>query len=421
MRCSAVAVAGFLACLAAPAMADTLVDNVDGFTLATDGSVQRFSAVLIDDNGRVEQLFQRGDKRPARPDYKLDGKGRVMIPGLIDSHVNLMALGLALLGPTAPGARPRPEDRDTALAKAQAFLLARGITTVADMGTTIEAWQTYRRAGDLGRLSLRIVGYAAGVEDMILIAGPGPTPWLYEDRLRLNGLHVAYAPPAAAPVAAKPAPAALQRERQYAVQIKNLLSRAGIDGFQAAVTIQKVEDLPALLDSIDELALTYKGERRWRIELPAAPAAPEIARMASGSLVAALIPPVGTAPVAPAQIAAAPLASAKVRFAFGSNGPSGSWTPMALAAPVAGGANGFEALTTGGAWAASAEGRIGRIAPGQRADFLLLDRDPTMASATQAGEIRVLETWVGGRQVWSASSSSAPAPQGPPAAAQPGR
>ncbi len=32
------------------------------------------------------------------------------------------------------------------------------------------------------------MSYAGSVEDMLLIGGPGPTPWLYDDRLRLNGI-----------------------------------------------------------------------------------------------------------------------------------------------------------------------------------------------------------------------------------------
>jgi hypothetical protein len=32
------------------------------------------------------------------------------------------------------------------------------------------------------------MAYAAGVDAMELIGGPGPTPWLYDDRLRLNGV-----------------------------------------------------------------------------------------------------------------------------------------------------------------------------------------------------------------------------------------
>ena len=58
------------------------------------------------------------------------------------------------------------------------------------------------------------------------------------------------------------------------------------------------------------------------------------------------------------------------------------------------------AFTTGAAYAAFAEDRLGRIAPGMRADFLFVDRDPTMASPSQLRETRVLETWIGGRRVY---------------------
>jgi hypothetical protein len=43
------------------------------------------------------------------------------------------------------------------------------------MGTSIEDWQAYRRAGDRNELYIRIMAYAAGVDQMALIAGPGPT------------------------------------------------------------------------------------------------------------------------------------------------------------------------------------------------------------------------------------------------------
>ena len=46
---------------------------------------------------------------------------------------------------------------------------------------------TFRRAGDAGRLQLRIMSYADSVDAMLLIGGPAPTQWLYDDRLRLNG------------------------------------------------------------------------------------------------------------------------------------------------------------------------------------------------------------------------------------------
>ncbi|MDG2003943.1 MAG: amidohydrolase family protein, partial [Novosphingobium sp.] len=59
----------------------------------------------------------------------------------------------------------------------------------------------------------------------------------------------------------------------------------------------------------------------------------------------------------------------------------------------------FAAFTTGGAHALFAEGRLGRIALGRRADFLLLDRDPFLSTPDQLAAIRVLQTWVGGKLV----------------------
>ncbi len=390
-----------LLALTTPAHADVLVDNVDGLTLAADGSVQRFAALLIDDHGRIEQLFQRGDRRPARADYRLDGKGRVLMPGLIDSHVALMALGFARIPPESPGARPRPEDRDRALVEAQKVLLERGITTVVDMGTGIEDWQTYRRAGDLGRLHLRIVCYARDVEAMALIGGPGPTPWLYDDRLRLNGVRIGFgaAPsPLAAPARTAVRPPA--RPSEPTIQLKNLLSRAAIDGFQAAVVVRDPASLPALLDAIAELGETYKGERRWRIEMDAMPGTAELPRLNQNGAVLDLLPP---------ALSAAPLETliaAKVRTSFGSGAAAVPPDPFAALAGTLRRSDALAAQTMGAAWALFAEGRIGRIAVGQRADFLLVDRDPLLAAPSQLRGLRVLQTWIGGRLVWQAQDAA---------------
>src|SRR5690349_18439504 len=82
---------------AAPALADQLVDNVEGIRIDENGKVDRFEALWIDDDGRVKQVLHRGDKRPAKVTYRLDGQGRVMMPGLIDAHLHVMGLGLAAL------------------------------------------------------------------------------------------------------------------------------------------------------------------------------------------------------------------------------------------------------------------------------------------------------------------------------------
>ena len=76
-----------------------------------------------------------------------------------------------------------------------------------------------------------------------------------------------------------------------------------------------------------------------------------------------------------------------------------------LARYTAEGAEGEAALaayTSGAAWAGFAEGRFGRIAPGERADFLFVDRDPMLATPSDLRQTRVQEVWVGGRKVWQA-------------------
>ena len=81
---SALAAVSTLA-LSAPALADTLVDNVDGVTIDAEGKVKRFNGLVFDEDGKITAVLTRSDKRP-QVDYRLDGEGRVMIPGMIDAQ-----------------------------------------------------------------------------------------------------------------------------------------------------------------------------------------------------------------------------------------------------------------------------------------------------------------------------------------------
>src|SRR3546814_10004741 len=70
----------------------------------------------------------------------------------VDAAANLIAAAVP---------KPLARDRDRAFLLAQQKLLEQGITTIADMGTTIEDWQSFRRAGDkhaLARSEERRVG-----------------------------------------------------------------------------------------------------------------------------------------------------------------------------------------------------------------------------------------------------------------------
>ncbi|MDE1916097.1 MAG: amidohydrolase family protein [Sphingomonadales bacterium] len=539
-----------------PAHADALIDHINGFTLDRNGAIERFTGLLIDKDGRVKQLLHDGDPRPARLDFLNDGHGAVVMPGFVDSHAHVMALGFAALtldlsdthslgeaqqkiaayaakfpgrpwiigrgwdadrwalgrlptaadldavvadrpvwlesadghagwansralvlagitaatkdpiggrierlpAPPAPPQRrgqraaphvrlgapagvlvdaamapmldtvppPRPEDRDLALSTAQTILIEHGITAVTDMGTTIEDWQAYRRAGDLGRLRLRIMGYAAGTEAMQLIAGPGPTPWLYDDRLHMSGVDLvadgALASRGAwlkAPYADAPATSGLPQLSDTA--LKNLMSRAAIDHFQVAVEATGDAATAAVLDAVSAMADTYKGDRRWRIEQAGMFAPQDLPRLGqlnaqAGGIVATMRPGADmamiTARLGPAR---APLASAwksvaasGVTLTFGSDTPAQTPDPFAGIATVTSADNpqgvplaqALAGYTARAAWAGFAEGHFGRLLPGERADFVMVDRDITKVPPAEIGGTKVLQVWVGGLPVY---------------------
>nr|WP_192895902.1 amidohydrolase [Parerythrobacter lutipelagi] len=537
-----------IALAALPARADTLVDNVQGIAINAEGKVERFSALWIDDDGRIRQVLDRSDARPRSIERVVDGEGRYVIPGLIDSHLHVMGIGFGamtldlsdtssleeaqeriaayaaeypgrpwIIGrgwnqvkwgldrfPTASeldaavadrpvwlervdghagwantvamqqagitaetqppaggriervsGSRqpsgifvdaaselvqkfvpaPNPNDRDIALAKAQEILLRQGITAAADMGTTIEDWQAFRRAGDNGSLNVRIIAYAAGTEQMELIGGPGPSPWLYEDKLRLNGVKL-YLDGALGsrgawlkrPYADDPGNTGLPL--QNPTRLRNLMSRAALDNFQIAVHAIGDAANGELLQAIDELAETYKGDRRWRIEHAQVVDTADLAKFGEHGIIASMQPVHQTSDriMAEQRLDETRLQGAYAwetirrtgsRLAFGSDAPVESADPFAgLAAAMSrtgpagepfGGwrpserVNREQALagfTANGAYAAYADGRFGRLVAGERADFLIIDRDPLLATPQDLRATKVLQTWVGGQLVY---------------------
>lgn len=544
-----------LIALASPAMADTLLDNVDGVTLDASNSIDRFTGLVIADDGRIKQVLRRGDKRP-RTDYAIDGKGQFLMPGMIDAHAHVMSVGFGamtldlsetkslpealakidayakahpdrpwILGrgwnqelwpdkrfPTAadldavvpdrpvwlsrvdghaawanskaigqagvtaatkdpaggkierltPGGKPagvfvdnaqelvdkvipapRPEDRDFAFGLAQDIFFSRGVTAAADMGTTIEDWQAFRRAGDSGSLRMRVMSYASGVDHMVLIGGPGPTPWLYQDRLRLNGVKL-YADGALgsrgaslkAPYSDAPHTRGLRVTDDTA--LKNMMSRAAMDNFQVAVHAIGDEADAALLDAIGELALTYKGDRRWRIEHSQVVDPVDIPKFGKHGIIASMQPVHQTSDRLMAEKRLGPdrlkgayawksIAATGAKLAFGSDAPveladpfvgwaaaisrqgtdgepAGGWQPQEKVTRE----EALAGYTVGAAYAGFAEGRFGRLVVGERADFLFIDRDPMLATPRELAATKVLQVYVNGRLVWDAKTAKKP-------------
>lgn len=331
--------------------------------------------------------------------------------------------------------QPLGKDRNAAFLKAQAILLSNGVTATADMGTTIDDWLTYRRIGDLGGLRVRIMSYGMGVDTAIQIGGTGPTPWLYDDRLRLVGVKL-YADGALgsrgawlkAPYADAPGQSGAGFMNDTVM--RNLMSRAAMDGYQVAVHAIGDRANAEALDAIDEMAQTYKGDRRWRIEHAQIVDPVDLPRFGRNGIIASMQPThqTGDRTMAEARLGPQRLAGAYAwasmlkngaKLAFGSDYPvekpdpwagwAAAFTRQDAAGQPFGGWHPEEAVsreqawwafTGGAAYAGFAEDRFGRLAPGLQADFILVDRDPLLASPTDLRATKVQETWVGGRKVW---------------------
>ncbi|MEO6580082.1 MAG: amidohydrolase family protein [Sphingomicrobium sp.] len=82
---------------AAPASADTLVDNANGIQVGGIGKLEHFSGLLIGEDGKVKRLLH-GEKFKLPPGTRVvDAEGRTLLPGLIDAHGHVMGLGQAAL------------------------------------------------------------------------------------------------------------------------------------------------------------------------------------------------------------------------------------------------------------------------------------------------------------------------------------
>lgn len=330
---------------------------------------------------------------------------------------------------------PLPKERDAAFVQAQRILLRYGVTATADMGSSIDDWLTYRRMGDRGALRIRVMSYGLGVETALQVGGAGPTPWLYADRLRMAGVKL-YADGALGSRGAwleqpyADAPGQVGAGFMTDAQLQNRMSRAAMDGWQVAVHAIGDRANAQVLDAIDEMVQTYKGDRRWRIEHAQIVDPADLPRFGKNGVIASMQPTHQTSDrvMAEARLGAARLTGAyawasmlKVggKLAFGSDfpverpdpwagwaaaftrqdadgQPFGGWRPEERVTRE----QAWWAFTGGAAYAGFAEDKFGELAVGQRADFIIVDRDPTLASPSELRQTKVEETWVGGEKMW---------------------
>ncbi len=536
-----------LAALAAacPAFADTLIDHANGVQVGINGKLQHFTGLVIGDDGKVRQLLMKGQKRPAKVAARIDAGGKTLLPGLIDAHGHVMALGFGALQldltgttslsdlqtrlrayvaaspgggwvegrgwnqelwadkrfptaadldsvvadrpvwlgrvdghaavansaamraagvtaatPSPAGGRienglfvdsamalvdskvppPTPAMADAALAKAQAILLATGVTAAADMGTSAEGWATMRRLGDKGGLAVRILGYASGIANMKSINGGKPGGWLYGGRLRVAGVKL-YADGALgsrgawlkAPYADKPDTRGLRflSDAELAAQA----GEAAAAGYQLAIHAIGDAAIAQVISAFEQLTKRYGAARRWRIEHLQIADPTDLKRLKPAGIIASMQPTHQTSDrtMAEARLGQARLKGAYawrtiekygVPLAFGSDYPVESPNPFpGLSAAISrqdpsgqppGGwrpeervslTTALKGFTRGAAYAGLAEREIGSLDPGHYADFILVDRDIEQVNPQSLAATKVLETWVAGKKVFASADA----------------
>ena len=537
MKRSLIALAALLA--SSSALAETLISNVNGMQVGPDGKLQRFGGLVINDEGRVEEIIQRTEdlKRPI--EHEIDGGGRTLLPGMIDAHGHIMSLGFAALqldltGATSisdlqarlkayaaanPNARwilgrgwnqelwtekrfptaadldavvsdrpvwlgrvdghasvgnsaalkaagittatrapeggriengmfvdaamnlveakipaPRPDDFDAALAKAQELMLSVGLSAAADMGTSPDDWAAMNRAGQSGKLNVRIMNYAGGMDAMRTINGGKPSDWLFGDRLHLGGVKL-YSDGALgsrgawlkAPYHDRPDTRGLPLLTRKELDAQAL--EAGRAGYQIAVH--------AIGDAANEMVLkglydagATNNDRRGRIEHAQIVDWNDLTLFKRYNVIASMQPTHQTSDRLMAEARLGPdrlkgayawasMLDLKVPLAFGSDFPVESPNPFpGLSAAVSrqdmngrppGGwipeerltfEQALAAFTRGAAFAGFAETKIGGLDEGKWADFIIVDRDVSAVDPQALARTEVLETWVAGKKVW---------------------
>lgn len=329
--------------------------------------------------------------------------------------------------------------REEALSRALTAAVSVGLTGVHDMGVSRADLALMRKFADEGRLPLRIAAYAAGDGDAfadLCESGPytheGGRLWMHGIKLFADGALGSRGAALKEEYSDDPGNHGLLAREPEAYEA--ILRRARDCGLQ--VTTHAIGDrgnrmvLDAYANVLGDGA--SGSDHRWRIEHAQIVSPEDIPRFFALDVIASMQPTHATSDmgwagdrVGEERLAGAyawrSMQDAGVRLALGSDFPVESADPrLGLYAAVTrqdrdgqppGGwlpeqrltaAEALEGFTAGSAYATRSEDQVGRLAPGLRADFVVLAEDPLQVPAAQLDELTVLSTWVDGRAAYSA-------------------
>jgi len=336
---------------------------------------------------------------------------------------------------------PAPDDtlRAEALRRALAAAASVGLTGVHDMGTSAADLDLYKRFADAGLFTLRVVAYADGdgaALDALCRTGHFKHPG---GRVRMAGVKFYADGALGSRGAALKAPYSDDHGNHGLLvtppeKLLDGMRKARRCGVQAAThAIGDRGNRLVLDDYATVLGADAVGDHRWRVEHAQIVSVDDIPAFERLRVIASMQPTHATSdmPWAEARVGRERLAGAyawrrflqaNVRLALGSDfpvesadprlglyaavtrqdldgEPPGGWLPEQRLTP----AEALRGFTADAAWAGFMENEVGRLAPGLRADFVLLDADPLTVPARRLPDIKVLSTWIDGGRVYQAT------------------
>ena len=340
---------------------------------------------------------------------------------------------MGLVGDQVP--QPDKAEGRTAIKAAVATLLSEGMTGVHDAGIGIANAEIYMSLADDRELDMRIYAMIGGAGDVLDAIGK-PIYAYGNDRLEISSVKLYSDGALGSRGAAMIEPYSDDPENRglpfwTQEELDAMVEKANGMGFQ--VGIHAIGDLGNRM-SLDAFARAQDGKPsplRNRIEHSQIITLEDIPRFAELGVIASMQSTHATSDMNMAEDRVGPdrilggyawrrMLDAGVILANGSDFPVELSNPFhGLYAAVTrqgrdgepeGGWYADQALTRGealhsftlaGAYAARQEDRLGSLEPGKWADFIVIDRDYFTIRAAQIDDIVVLETWVGGEQVYA--------------------
>lgn len=334
---------------------------------------------------------------------------------------------------------PTASEQTAALDTALAELARLGITSVDDPGIDLTTYRLYRRYADAHKLTARIYAliHNAGA-DFDTISRHGPLIGYGGDFLTVRGVKLFADGALGSRGAAMLAPYSDDPGHsgtlfQTPAELTAMIGKALGKGYQVAVHAIGDRANREVLDSFEAACRQHGGENlRNRIEHAQIVSPQDFPRFVPLHLIASMQPVHATSDM---NMAEDRIGHERIRgayawqrflkqgtmivggsdFPFDSdnpfdglhaavtrqdhhNLPVGGWYPdqdMTLL-------QAFRAYTLDAAYASFHEQSLGTLEPSKWADFILIDRDIFKEPAQDLWKTRVLQTWVGGRQVYAA-------------------